>query len=38
MFGSQNLVPKVCKYFKSGHTFGRCAVIEEERGTGENNI
>jgi hypothetical protein len=25
-FGSQNLVPKVCEYIKSVHTFGRHAV------------
>jgi hypothetical protein len=25
-FGSQNIVPKVCEYIKSGHTFGRLAV------------
>jgi hypothetical protein len=25
-FGSEILVPKVCKYIKSGHTFGHCTV------------
>jgi hypothetical protein len=25
-FGSQNVVPKICEYVKSGHTFGRHAV------------
>jgi hypothetical protein len=28
-FGSQILVPKVCEYIKSGHTFGRCTVKDE---------
>jgi hypothetical protein len=26
-FGSQILVPKVCEYIKSSHTFGRRSVI-----------
>jgi hypothetical protein len=27
MFGNQILVPKLCKYIKSGHKFGHHAVI-----------
>jgi hypothetical protein len=26
-FGSQILGPKVCDYIKSGHTLGRCSVV-----------
>jgi hypothetical protein len=26
LFGSQNLVPKICEYIESGHTFGCWAV------------